>query len=145
MRTHTPQPSPGLQIIFDTDGQGCCLYAETIDLSCLGRLQVERASTIEFDEHAQYWRVRDSDGFAMFNSRSRTECLDWERQHFESRERMRHERTCPAGTPPTRGTPDGDNRAFLGRLTGTIRFGPGWQEPVWLDSDVKDQEGTHNT
>ena len=91
MQTRTPQPPPGLQIIFDTAGLGRCLYSEAIDLSGLGRLQVERASTIEFDERAQYWRVRDSDGFAMFNSRSRTECLDWERQHFESRERMRHE------------------------------------------------------
>lgn len=25
----------------------------------------------------------------------------------------------------------GDNSAFLGCLAGTIKFGPGWDEPVW--------------
>ena len=61
------------------------LYAEDIDLSTLGTLHIERATTIEFDNDAQYWRVRDQEGFPMFNSPSRKECLDWERQYFESK------------------------------------------------------------
>ena len=72
-------------LVIADDGTACGLYAEDIDLSSLGTLHIERATTIEFDNDAQYWRVRDQEGFPMFNSPSRKECLDWERQYFESR------------------------------------------------------------
>ena len=39
-----------------------------------------------------------------------------------------HERGCTAA--PTRDKPIGDNSAFLGCLTGTIKFGPGWDQPL---------------
>ena len=72
-------------LVIAGDGTACGLYAEDIDLSRLGALHIERATTIEFDNDAQYWRVRDQEGFPMFNSPSRKECLDWERQYFESK------------------------------------------------------------
>ena len=72
-------------LVIAGDGTASGLYAEDIDLSSLGALHIERATTIEFDNDAQYWRVRDQEGFPMFNSPSRKECLDWERQYFESK------------------------------------------------------------
>ncbi len=71
-------------LIFTAAGIGQGLYAEDIDLASLGPLSIERATTIEFDNAAQVWRVRDQEGFALFNSPSRQACLNWERQYFES-------------------------------------------------------------
>jgi hypothetical protein len=81
----------GHAITFTPDGQGRGLHTEAIDLGLIGPLVIERATHIEFDNRAQYWRVYDNTGFAMFNSRFRQECLDWERQHLESQEDMNHE------------------------------------------------------
>ena len=78
-------------IIFTPDGQGRGLHTEAIDLGLIGPLVIERATHIEFDNKAQYWRVHDNTGFAMFNSPSRQSCLDWERQYLESQETMLHE------------------------------------------------------
>lgn len=75
-------------IRFDPDGTGHCLYTEAVDLSSLGRLQMERATTIEFDEQAQKWQVRDLDGSDLFNSPSRGTCLNWERDYFNRKETM---------------------------------------------------------
>lgn len=58
------------------------LYTDVIDLSTLGRLHVERASTIEFDNAAQFWRVYDLDRHCIYSSSSREDCLNWERGHF---------------------------------------------------------------
>lgn len=80
-----------ITLVFTPDGIGRGLYTESIDLSRLGQLSVARATIIEFDNEAQYWRVRDRQGFPMFNSPSREECLDWERQYLESQEDMKHE------------------------------------------------------
>ena len=73
-------------ITFKTDGTGHGLYTEVIDLSCLGRLRVERATRIEFDNRRQVWRVKDRTGFALFTSPSREACLKWEKEYFNSRE-----------------------------------------------------------
>ena len=69
-------------IVFKPDGTGHGLYTEVIDLSRLGRLQVERATTIEFDNRLQVWRVKERTGLSLFMSPSRETCLYWERQHF---------------------------------------------------------------
>lgn len=78
-------------LTFTPDGRGHGLYTEAIDLGRIGLLSIARATTIEFDNKAQYWCVRDRDGLAMFNSPSRQECLDWERQYFNSQEDMQHD------------------------------------------------------
>jgi len=77
-------------ITFTPDGQGRCLHTEAIDLGTIGNLSVRRATRIEFDNHAQCWRVYDDTGFPMFNSPSRQACLEWERRHLESQEDMKH-------------------------------------------------------
>jgi hypothetical protein len=73
-------------IVFAPDGEGRCLYAEAIDLHSLGLLHIERATSIEFDNERQLWRVRDTEESLLFTARTRTECLEWERKHIESKE-----------------------------------------------------------
>lgn len=69
-------------ITFDTAGNGHCLFTEAIDLASLGRLEIARASTIEFNNAAQVWEVKDTEGVLLFSHPSRQACLDWEHQHF---------------------------------------------------------------
>ena len=72
-------------VTFKPDGTGHGLYTEVIDLSCLGLLRVERATSIEFDNSRQVWRVKDRKGCALFASPSREACLTWEKAYFNSR------------------------------------------------------------
>ena len=88
-------------LTFTPDGLGHGLYTEAFDLGQVGPLVIERATHIEFDNSAQSWRVHDDTGFAMFNSRFRQECLDWERRYLESQEDMKHELQLGAGTAAT--------------------------------------------
>ena len=78
-------------IIFTPDGTGHTLYTEAVPLGQIGRLSIQRATMIAFDNDAQYWRVYDPTGFPMFNSPSREECLEWERRYLESQEDLKHE------------------------------------------------------
>jgi hypothetical protein len=64
------------------DGTIQGLYTEAIDLSALGTMEVRRATTIEFDNRLQAWRVFDPDGYCLYCSPSRETCLSWERQHL---------------------------------------------------------------
>ncbi len=80
-----------LAIVFGGDGIARTVYSETVDLSELGRLEIERATTVEFDNAVQKWTVTDADGVAVFRSRSRNLCLEWERRYLETMEDMRHE------------------------------------------------------
>lgn len=69
-------------LTYGPDGKGRGLYTEAIDLLRLGVLHIERATTIEFDNKIQAWRVRDTSGTSIFAAASRQECLDWEQHHF---------------------------------------------------------------
>ena len=69
-----------LQVLTDGTVQG--LYTEAIDLTAVGRLGIERASTIEFDNPAQLWRVFGRHGRCLFSDASREECLRWEAEHL---------------------------------------------------------------
>ena len=73
----------GMTLIFSSDGQGHCLYGETIDLHALGRLSCRRASHVEFDEDTQEWQVLTADrSGTLFRSQSREACLDWEKENL---------------------------------------------------------------
>jgi len=78
-------------ITFAADGTGSALYTEAVDLTALGAVSITRATTIEFDNAAGCWTVRDNTGFAVFNNPSRQVCLDWEQQYLQSQEDRRHE------------------------------------------------------
>jgi len=64
------------------DGTVHGFYTEVINLTALGTLRVERASTIEFDNPAQVWRVFDRRGRCLHSSISREDCLRWEAMHL---------------------------------------------------------------
>lgn len=64
---------------FDSTGTVDCLYTEAIDLREIGKLQVVRATLIEFNEWSQEWEVKAaSDGVLLFSHSSRETCLHWE-------------------------------------------------------------------
>lgn len=86
-----------IAITFTPDGLGHGLYTEAIDLGQIGPLTIKRATTIEYDNNSQYWRVKDRTGFRLFSSTSRQECLDWERQYLEAKEDQKHELSNGAG------------------------------------------------
>ncbi len=79
-----------MNITFNKGGVGRCHYTETIDLTLIGRLSIERASQVEFDNDLQAWRVRDLKGSPLFMAPTRQQCLDWERCYFESQEELKH-------------------------------------------------------
>ena len=69
-------------ITFNPDGNVSCLYTELIDLHAIGRLEVTRASTIEFNNQTQHWEVKNPHGRMLFFSRSRKDCLQWEQENL---------------------------------------------------------------
>ncbi len=69
-------------ITFDPAGNGHCLFTEAMDLCALGALEIVRASTIEFNNSAQLWEVKNTEGVLLFSHPSRQACLDQEHQHF---------------------------------------------------------------
>ena len=85
-----------IAITFTPDGIGHGLYTEAIDLGRIGRLAVTRATRIEFDNKAQYWRVYDRTGFPLFSAPTRELCLAWETAYLGALEDRKHE--LPPGT-----------------------------------------------
>jgi len=73
-------------LCFRPDGTITGLYTEIIDLADLGRLIIQRASSIEFDNPCQLWRVFDRNGKCIHASASRNDCLNWEADYFSNRE-----------------------------------------------------------
>ena len=66
-------------IQFDADGQGLALHTDFIPLAELGRLDVRRASRVEFNGASQQWEVTlTGEPGASFSNTSRAVCLDWE-------------------------------------------------------------------
>jgi hypothetical protein len=71
-------------ITFVPDGTGHCLYTEAIDLKSIGPLEIQRATTIEFNGKTQRWEVRDANGNRLlFQDHSREVCLKWEHQNIQ--------------------------------------------------------------
>jgi hypothetical protein len=72
-----------INISFNTDGTAQCLWIEALPLHEIGRLEVTRASNIEFNNATQQWEVKDRRGHMRFFSNSRAACLEWEQQHLQ--------------------------------------------------------------
>ena len=74
-------------LTFTPDGTGHGLYTEVIELSTVGGLAMERATSIEFNQSGQEWEVRTAGGDLLHTNQSRTACLAWEHEHFNQYER----------------------------------------------------------
>ena len=73
-----------INISFNPDGTVQCLWTEALPLHELGRLEITRASTIEFNNTTQHWEVKDRRGKIRFIARSRSACLEWEQQNLQA-------------------------------------------------------------
>jgi hypothetical protein len=71
------------QISFNPDGTAHCLWTEALPLHELGRLEITRATNIEFNNSTQHWEVKDRKDKVRFLARSRSECLEWEQQNLQ--------------------------------------------------------------
>jgi hypothetical protein len=69
-----------IQISFHTDGTALCLWTEALPLRELARLEIHRATNIEFNNDTQQWEVKDLKGKVRFFAKSRSACLEWEEQ-----------------------------------------------------------------
>jgi hypothetical protein len=72
-------------ITFALDGTASCLWTEAVPLHELGRLEVHRASMVEFNGATQFWEVRlvSTPDTVAFANASREACLEWESRHFD--------------------------------------------------------------
>lgn len=71
-------------IRIEPNGDITCLWTEAIPLAEFGQLEINRASTIEFDGKTQVWQVRleESPETVVFAHKSREACLQWEHAFF---------------------------------------------------------------
>jgi len=72
-----------IHISFHTDGTAQCLWTEALPLHELGRLEITKASNVEFNNSTQQWEVKDRRGETRFISKSRSACLEWEQQNLQ--------------------------------------------------------------
>jgi hypothetical protein len=72
-----------INISFKPDGTAHCLWTEAVPLHELGRLEITRASHMEFNNGTQHWEVKDLKGKVRFIARSRAACLEWEQQNLK--------------------------------------------------------------
>ena len=54
-------------ITFNPDGTALCLWTEAVPLHAIGRLEITRASNIEFNNATQQWEVTDRKGKVGFS------------------------------------------------------------------------------
>ncbi len=72
-----------INIEFSLDGTGLCLWTDAISLHELGRLEIHRATNIEFNNATQQWEVIDRKDKIRFFAKSRAACLEWEHEHLQ--------------------------------------------------------------
>ena len=72
-----------ISIHFNPDGTAHCLWTDAISLHELGRLEITRATNIEFNNADQKWEVIDRKGRVRFIAKSRTACLEWEQHNLQ--------------------------------------------------------------
>lgn len=70
-------------IQFNPDGTALCLWTEAVPLHEIGRLEITRASQLEFNNTTQHWEVKDRRGKVRFIARSRAACLEWEHENLD--------------------------------------------------------------
>jgi hypothetical protein len=83
IRNHQQAKTMNINISFKPDGTAQCLWTDAISLHELGRLEIHRATNIEFNNTTQKWEVRDQRGKVRFIAKSRSACLDWEQRNLQ--------------------------------------------------------------
>jgi hypothetical protein len=71
-----------ITIQFTLNGTAHCLWTEALPLHELGRLEIHRASNIEFNNADQNWEVINRKSRVRFIAKSRSACLEWEQQNL---------------------------------------------------------------
>ena len=72
-----------ITISFTPEGTAQCLWTEALPLPELGRLEIHRATNIEFNNADQKWEVIDRKGRVRFIAKSRSACLEWEHENLQ--------------------------------------------------------------
>jgi hypothetical protein len=72
-----------INIQFNLDSTAECLWTEAVPLHELGRLEIHRATNIEFNDATQHWEVIDRKGRVRFIAKSRSTCLEWEQINLQ--------------------------------------------------------------
>jgi len=78
-----PTTNMNIQIAFQPDGTANCLWTDAMSIHEPGRLEITRASHIEFNNTTQRWEVKDRRGMVRFIARSRSACLEWEQRNLQ--------------------------------------------------------------
>ena len=87
-------------LYFTPDGTGRALYNETVNLAAIGRLNISRATRIEFDDREQLWQVHPPRSRkVLFANSSREACLAWEQAYLEEQEDAKHSSTLKDMSP----------------------------------------------
>ena len=72
-------------LFVDNDGHVTGLHTDVIDLAEIGKLDIKRASNIEFNNRTAMWEVELFGwGGPVYSNTSREECLKWERQYINN-------------------------------------------------------------
>ena len=74
-----------IEVTVTADGVIQLLHTDELDLGSLGRLNVRRASHVEFDNAAQVWVARTPTGELLGEFRTRREALDYKVQVLNER------------------------------------------------------------
>lgn len=77
-----------MEAVFSIEPSGVirCLWNELFPLRELGTLDVQRASSIEFNPASGQWDVRWTGSDAVvFSHGSRDKCIEWEQEQFNER------------------------------------------------------------
>jgi hypothetical protein len=74
-----------MRLRIDPDGTISCVYAEAIDLTCLGSPTIRRASHVEPDQHGLWWAdLSPVGGPSLGPFASRTQALAAEQAWLEA-------------------------------------------------------------
>lgn len=77
-------PNVNINIYINQKGDIECLYNDLLLNASLGKLDIVRASTIEFDGESQQWVVYIIESGFCKSFPSRKEAVDWEVHFLES-------------------------------------------------------------
>lgn len=73
-----------MKIQIGNDGSLAMLHDDAVDLSEFGRVEIQRASHVEFNNRASCWIVRSAKTMNVFTSgfKTRADALAWEKTYY---------------------------------------------------------------